>query len=660
MQPIIIFDIETDGLLEEVTKIHCISYIKLLDNNVIDKKTLTKKEEYEILFKEEAVFVGHNIVRYDIPVINKILGLKIDKNIIDTLGLSWYLFPDKKTHGLEYWGNFFQNKKKEVLDWKEDSLEIYTERCERDVEINYDLFVLFKEYLTNLYGKFQNTKNIIEYLNFKLGCLQDQEISGITLDIKSCEESLNFLQDIFEKKTNLLSEIMPPDIGNILLKKPKKLFDKFENLTKQGIIWIKELSERNLLEDVEIIKEKPNPGSNKQLKDWLYRLGWVPKTFKISKQTGKKIEQISLPFGAGICNSVKELYNIEPNLKELENYYVIKHRIGLLKSFQKNLKGSKVYSTAHGLTNTLRLTHSEPLANLPKPSVFFGEKIRSVLTIPNENYIMCGSDISGLEDNTKQHYIYFYDPQYVKEMRIPGFCPHLDIGMLANLITKEEANFYKYIENLSEDDRKKTSEEDVTKYKKIKNKRFTAKTTNFSATYGAGPAKIAETAKISVEEGKNLHKIYWDRNWAVRKVAKDTITKEVNFINSKENKTFFEEKEIKEITYFLDTQKWIYNPVSKFWVFLKSDKDKFSTLNQSTGVFVFDSWVHKIKQKIKDYDIKIVMQYHDEILIICHKALKNFVENVLKESMEEVNLLLKLNVEISISTAWGKNYAECH
>ena len=36
---------------------------------------------------------------------------------------------------------------------------------------------------------------------------------------------------------------------------------------------------------------------------------------------------------------------------------------------------------------------------------------------------------------------------------------------------------------------------------------------------------------------------------------------------------------------------WLYNPVSEFWYSLRSDKDRFSTLNQGTGVFCFDSWV---------------------------------------------------------------------
>jgi len=38
----------------------------------------------------------------------------------------------------------------------------------------------------------------------------------------------------------------------------------------------------------------------------------------------------------------------------------------------------------------------------------------------------------------------------------------------------------------------------------------------------------------------------------------------------------------------IGTQMWLLNPISKFWYSLRSDKDKFSTLNQGTGSYIFD------------------------------------------------------------------------
>ena len=135
------------------------------------------------------------------------------------------------------------------------------------------------------------------------------------------------------------------------------------------------------------------------------------------------------------------------------------------------------------------------IANLPKVGVFFGEEIRGCLTTPDfdsddPEYMMVGADISSLEDSTKQHYIWNYDKKYVEDMQVPGFDPHLDIGELAGLLTAEEVQFFKDVEK-SEEVKKALDEAGLGLYKKIKSTRGTSKQVNFSATYGAMPAKIS-------------------------------------------------------------------------------------------------------------------------------------------------------------------------
>lgn len=79
-----------------------------------------------------------------------------------------------------------------------------------------------------------------------------------------------------------------------------------------------------------------------------------------------------------------------------------------------------------------------------------------------------------------------------------------------------------------------------------------------------------------------------------------------------------------------------------------------------SGVFVFDSWLRKVKQKTKDYGIRVVLQYHDEILLICPKKYKVEIESILKQAMVETNRELNLNIEIGISVDFGKNYGQVH
>lgn len=663
-----VFDIETDGLLDKVSKIHCLSFQIYENNNFVTKGSITDCQQIKNFFQVQENLVGHNIIKYDLPVLEKLLDVDINSKIIDTLAISYYLYPYRKKHGLESWGEDLGFEKPKIEDWENQSIQDYIHRCESDVEINSRLFIRCFDYLLNIYGNLEAVTNFTSYLGFKMDCLREQEEIGITLDRDLTEQHLYILESQFEEKTQILTGQMPKELGKVIRKRPKTMFKANGDLSVYGKRWVDFLKEQNLPEDVEIVREEPNPGSDVQLKSWLFSLGWKPITFKVSKSTGNKIPQVSLPFGQGICSSVKDLYEVEPLLEELEGYFKIKHRIGVFKSFLKNVdENGKVYATAHGFTNTLRLTHSEPAVNLPKPGVYYGKEIREVLTIPNDDYIMCGSDVSGLEDNTKQHYIFFHDPDYVTQMRVPGFDPHVDIGVLAGLITKEEESLFKEVEAMSDEERKSLSEEELSSYKAIKNKRGTAKSANFAATYGAGGPKIAETAKISLKDGHNLHKTYWERNWAVKKIAEECFVKEVLYIETVKIKKKTGEFDVEgnPITETVTTdvtksQKWLYNPLSGFWLFLKAEKDRFSTLNQNTGVFVFDNWVHQVRKRLKPLGIQLCLQYHDEILLYYPKEHKDEVESILRDSMRLVNEKLNLNVEINISIDYGRNYSECH
>jgi hypothetical protein len=434
-----VFDVEANGLLQDATKIYCLSYQIFNENGTTEKRSLTSYSEIRDFFQLPVTFVGHNIVRYDIPLIEKLLEIKISDKIFDTLGISWYLYSERPKHGLEAWGVDLGIFKVEITDWQRLTIEEYVKRCEKDVEINVQLFLQEKAYLDQIY---KDPSRIIGYVNFKLSCLKDQEEEGIDLDVELCLRTKELLETIINQKIENLRAAMPLELGKIIRSKPKVRTDS----------WNKYLQENNLPMDIEVIRDPPSPTSHTQLKKWLFDLGWIPFTFKFSKATKKKVPQISLPSGQGLCHSVKELYEKEPNLKELDGLYVATHRLSLINGFLESVKDGKVYSTAHGFTNTMRLEHSKPIVNLPRVGKPYGTEIRGCLKTPSGEYLMCGADISGLEDNTKQHYIYYFDPKYVTEMRVPGFDPHIDIALIGNMITQEDADFFKEYEKLSKDE----------------------------------------------------------------------------------------------------------------------------------------------------------------------------------------------------------------
>ena len=116
--------------------------------------------------------------------------------------------------------------------------------------------------------------------------------------------------------------------------------------------------------------------------------------------------------------------------------------------------------------------------------------------------------------------------------------------------------------------------------------RHTYKQANYSCVYGAGGATVARAAGISEREGNALVEAYWKRNWSVKAIAEDQLVKVCR------------------------RQKWLYNPVSRLWYSLRAEKDRFSTLNQGTGVWCFDTWVKYQRQK----GLPQVGQFHDETI----------------------------------------------
>ena len=618
-----VFDVESDGLLEQATRIHCLCWTKW-DGVSFISGTVTGKQNLIQFFSdipEDYYLIGHNIIRYDIPLCNKLLGTVIKNKLCDTLGLSWYLYPERNKHGLESFGKDYNLLKLEVKDWKGSDVDLYIRRCERDVEINLLLWKDQLEYLNLLYTN--RPQRIIDYITFKLDCAREQEEIGWRLDIEKCKQVYEFVLKDREAKVELLSNAMPEYISYKEVKKPAKMLKKDGTPSSAAAEkWYALLEALNLPEpenDTIRVEDKVapgNPASQSQLKAWLDSLGWVPVTYVMRKSAKtheiKKVAQISS--GDGLCESVKLLYEKEPALEQLDGLFILNHRIGILKGFLTNVdKNGFLKAEVQGFTNTMRFQHTT-IVNLPSVHKIYGKEIRGCLVAPDEYSILCGSDMTSLEDSTKQHYMFKHDPEYVKEMRTPGFDPHLDIAVLAGMLTPEQVQDHK--------DKK-------VDYSKI---RKDAKQVNFSAVYGAGPPKISLTTGMSLQKAKTLHSIYWKRNWSVKKIAKLCYV-----VTHKE-------------------QMWLYNPVSRFFYSLRFDKDRFSTLNQSTGVYCFDTQVRNVRNK----GYKLCGQFHDEIIF----PIPKFKEEKVKEDLElakwQTNDMLKLNITLGISLDFGNSYADIH
>jgi hypothetical protein len=54
-----------------------------------------------------------------------------------------------------------------------------------------------------------------------------------------------------------------------------------------------------------------------------------------------------------------------------------------------------------------------------------------------------------LENRTGDHYIKPYDPDYVEQKSDPTYDPHIEMCVIAGLMTEDEAEFFKWFKQKS-------------------------------------------------------------------------------------------------------------------------------------------------------------------------------------------------------------------
>lgn len=651
-------DIEGDSLLYDITKIHCATFQELdpyMNEKGKDFTVTTYEDVIEMFGDPDHICVMHNGIAFDKPAVEKILKARgyVDKNwkvqaeVIDTLFLSWYLYPKMLRHGLAVWGEELGIAKPEIDNWEDLSLEEYIHRCREDVRIQTALWKQMWKHLMLLYHDVKGCWHIIRHLNFKAHCAMLQEKSRWKLNIPEAERLQVMFDEKYLEAATALEARMPKVPVKAKKTRPKKPFKSNGQLSAIGKKWADIVEKQIDPEEydfgepvdydgtITIISKykEPNAGSSAQLKEWLDDLGWIPGSFKFvrNKETNetRQIPQIKNQETGELCDSIVRLIEKEPALEFLRDMTIVKHRSGVVRGLLNNIdEDGFVYAAIQGLTNTLRFKH-KICVNLPSGRKPYGMEIRGLLMARNSRLELCGSDMSSLEDRTKQHYMWKHDPEYVTEMQVKGFDPHLDMAIAAGMMTQEEADWFKVTKKTPPAE---LSPEDYEKFNHLSFIRHGGKGTNYSATYGARGPTIARTAGVAEEVGELLFNAYWKRNWALTAIADECIVK-----NSR-------------------GMKWLWNPVAKIWMFLKADKDRFSTLNQSTGTYCFDRWVWFILSRRE----QLTGQFHDEVILELKVGNREAMTKILKDSIADVNIELKLDRDLDCDVDFGGDYSAIH
>ena len=383
LDEVVVADIECNGLLDELTKLHVLSCAYKDNGSWAIKSTDDPAKIQELVGNPDNIIVGHHFVGYDKPALIK-LGYEFNAQVIDTLGLSWYLYNERLKHGLADWGEFFGVQKPEIEDWENLTYEDYRLRCVEDVKINTNLWVTMLSLLRDLYdGEEEMVVNVVKYFTFKMECLRVQDENKILIDTVACQANLDKLEEIIAEKEAELISIMPRVPIKVKRTKPKSLykkgptkpksvFNKKGELTVAGQKWHDALEQNdlpvdyegdeipnvlssageswtalmNMIQitqpgiDIETLTEvievtgykEPNPSSSDQMKDFLFSRGWVPKLFKDG--ANGRVPQLR-DEDKNLCTSILKLIEGDPELEALQGLSVARHRAGYLKSFLK-------------------------------------------------------------------------------------------------------------------------------------------------------------------------------------------------------------------------------------------------------------------------------------------------------------------------------------
>lgn len=673
-------DLESTGLLHHLeeqgdnARLHNFGLLSTKSDSYAILHPMENKDReklQKVLDREDTVLIIHNGICYDLEAL-KFFKFDTSKvKVIDTLYLSWYLdFFKEGRYGLEAYGELLGFPKPPIADWENLTQEDYDHRVYGDIKIQKALWLKLCRQFAELYNipndEYMESRVIdhyaMKYIMWKGEQMRIQQENMWKFDHEKAAPMLKKIEFQINEKINALTEVMPKVPVYATRKRPAKPFKQNGELSATGLKW-KELTEEMKLpfehvDEIRVITKfnPPNPASPSQVKDWLYELGWVPQTYEFKKDDSgeRKIPQIYVKGSGGeVCPSVQELAERYPEVGHLVGLGVLKHRKGMVANWLNNHKNGFLTARAAGFTNTLRLKHAE-LVNIPSGRVFLGSQVRALLTVRDEKNILLGSDLSSLENRLKFHFQLPLDPEYVRAQMSKDFDPHLALALLAGLLTEDEVNFYKIEEKGFEmpdevytDELKRmlaqSDEWKATELARIEVIRGMGKAGNYACQYGAGAKTVARTAKVSQDVGQQIVEGYRMMNWSIDVIASNTSIKK---------------------TSFGDFQ---LNPINKMYYPLKTAKDRFSTLIQGSGAYVLDLWLMFIFKRLKlaqkcglMLDVKLLGQFHDEIILEFDESEKDEVEKLVNDAMDDVNKAMKLNVDLACDIKFGKNYSDIH
>ena len=593
-----IFDLETNGLLSEVNTIHCLVFYdveadKMFSfdyDGVLDG--LIQLGEYDTI-------VGHNIIGYDIPVINKLFpAVELNCGVVDTLILAKLAYYNmhsideqsdipprlKGRYSLESFG-YRLNDNKGDFGKQDDAWDVYTpemlEYCKQDVKLTAKLY---KKLLTKDWLPAEALRIEQEFAKI----ITQQTIDGWEFDVELAQR-LHVV--LLAEKNSLESElhkVFKPKYFSKGVKQYKK-----EPFNRLGIAhW-----EHNSIQLTTF-----NPGSRNHIAKWLGdQYGWKP----------KKSEKGNPIVDEAVLSKLKY-----PEARLLSKYFNVNKLLGMVAEGNNAwLKLVGADDRMHGQVDTVgavtgRCTHRKPnVAQTPSSRAFMGKECRELYKA-KKGYRIVGVDASGLELRMLAHFMAKWDGgsygQKVLEEDI-----HYVNGVAAGLMDKD------WVKGSPEYDKG----------------RGQAKTFIYAFLYGAGDGKIGSIVGGKAKEGKALKAKFFKTLPALEKL--------INAVTKSASRGFI-------------------TGITGRRMYIRSPHAALNTLLQSAGAYEMKYYTVQLANNLKGFDARMVGNIHDEVQMEVLVSQVDEVKKIAEASFAEVTKLLNFRIKLEGEAQDGTTWYDTH
>lgn len=455
-----VFDLETSGLLDTVTKTHC---AVIIDRHTGERLRYRPDEIPQFLLKMQALadtgyrLAAHNGIKYDAAVIKKLYDMApaARRNMVDTMVLARVVHPDLKAEDANRYKAWMPKSRKPSKRRK------LAKKAQRTGNLPAALWGSHKlkawgirlGVLKGDYGEQEDAWDVFseDMLDY---CVQD------------CEVTLRLLEHLEKRKLSPVCATLELDTAWLIAQQERNGFPFDEHKARELYIRLvqdRTVAENRLLEwfppwqvrlkdfipkrdnkrlgytaGVPVPKYAErvfNPASRDHIADRLIKLfGWKPTQLT---NTGKPVVDEETLRGLPY-----------PPVPDLIQYLLIQKRIGQLaegdNAWLKLVKKGKIHGSVNtGGTVGGRASHSYPnVGQVPATSSPYGAECRELFNAGQWPYLV-GCDTSGLELRCLAHYMHPWDGGAYADLVVNGDV-HTENQKAAGLPTRNNAKTFIY------------------------------------------------------------------------------------------------------------------------------------------------------------------------------------------------------------------------